>query len=103
MNDSVAVRFVKTTIGGKFLRDLRREKDAIIPEGVERIGKRLFQGSGVESVTIPASITTIEDEAFCSCGSLKRVVFAEGSKLERIGARCFCKAGVQRICVPKGV
>ena len=54
-------------------------------------------------MTIPASVTVIEDEAFCSCRNLTRVVFAEGSTLERIGSGCFCETRLEKISVPKSV
>lgn len=74
-----------------------------IPEGTKFIGKGWFQGSRVESVTIPASVTAIEADAFYSCRNLKRVVFAEGSKLEKIGSGCFCETRLEKISVPKSV
>ena len=71
-----------------------------IPEGVERVGEMWFIGSDVESVEIPASVTAIEKQAFLSCKRLKRVTFAEGSRLEKIGAECFYCSDIEEITLP---
>ena len=42
------------------------------------IGDTMFRNSGITSVTIPASITKIGNEAFLNCKSLTSVVFEEG-------------------------
>ena len=39
--------------------DLRNCKEAVIPEGAERIGNHWFWGSEVKSVVIPASVREI--------------------------------------------
>lgn len=72
----------KVAVGGQFLRDLRRLRDVVIPEGVERIGDKWFAGSWVESVEIPASITEIGESAFFSCKRLKRVAFKAAQAAE---------------------
>ena len=46
-------------------------KDVVIPEGIEKIGNHWFWGSGIESVTVPASVREIETNAFYKCKSLK--------------------------------
>lgn len=46
-----------------------------LPEGLKRIGVRVFEGcSAVEEVTIPSSVSNIEYYAFKSCSSLKSVI-----------------------------
>lgn len=42
----------------------------------------------------------IGTEAFCNCKNLISVVFTEGSKLERIGERCFCKTKIEELALP---
>ena len=46
-----------------------------LPEGLKCIGERCFFRSGVEEITIPSSVTTIEGEAFLECEHLSRVTF----------------------------
>ena len=83
--------------------DLRKCKQVVIPEGVERIGSCWFWGSGVESITIAASVREIGAEAFYNCRNLRHVAFAPGSKLEKIESDCFCNSRIERVAIPKGV
>ena len=64
-------------------------KTLSIPEGTEKIEAGMFQNERYKRVIIPASVTDIGDQAFCKWRSLKEVVFAEGSKLQRIGYGAF--------------
>lgn len=54
-------------------------------------------------MTIPASVREIGVDAFCDCEKLKRVIFAENSRLERLGAYCFSSSGIEKIAIPEGV
>ena len=54
------------------------------------IGYDAFRGcTGLTSITIPNSVTTIESDAFYECTNLKTVTFAENSKCSSIGAKAF--------------
>ena len=102
MPDSAQVIFLSVTLPeGVRLRDLCMVKEAIIPDGVERIGACWFFGSGVESVKIPASVKKIGPNAFYGCRSLKSIVFAKGSQLKKIGPGSFCRTEVEETVVPK--
>ena len=101
--DDVVVLPAKMVVGDQLLRDLRGQKDVAIPDGVERIGERWFVNSKVESVTVPASVTAIEKEAFCDCKCLRRVIFALGSKLKKIGSKGFCRTGIEKVVLPKSL
>ena len=83
--------------------DLRNCKEIVIPDGVETIGNYWFWGSTAESVTIPASVKEIGAEAFYNCKNLRKVTFAEGSKLKKITAGSFCKTGIERMLIPRRV
>lgn len=50
-------------------------KTISIPETVRIIGKSAFYSSGLESITIPASVTHIEDRAFQHCSNLQSVEY----------------------------
>lgn len=63
-----------------------------IPDGVDIIPRAAFTGSMIEKVIIPASVTTIEAEAFADCASLSSVVFEQpglGKPSLTIGERAF--------------
>ena len=85
------------------LLDLRKCKRAIIPDGIEKVGNRLFWRSEIESVEIPPSMKIIGFDTFFKCKNLKRVVFAVGGRLEKIGPRSFYGTGIEKITVPKNV
>ena len=64
---------------------------------LKTIGSNAFNDRYFASITIPASVTTLADKALSFCPSLKTVVFAEGSKLQTIGAECFRSAPLASI------
>lgn len=68
---------------------LRQERKIVIPEGVESIPPKSFQGSKIETILIPSSVKEIGESAFKSCESLSEVRFAEGSELKTIGDNAF--------------
>ena len=78
-------------------------KHVVIPDGTEYIGERWFMNCQVESLTISASVTAIENEAFYNCKHLNCVIFAKDSRLEKIGSRCFYGTGIEKIVIPRGV
>lgn len=57
------------------------------------------------SITIPSGVTSIGDSTFYNCSNLATVTFAEGSKLESIGAAAFynCWANLTSIVIPNSV
>lgn len=61
----------------------------IFPEGLTKIGRCWFFVCPIESITIPATVTEIEDHAFRYCTDLKEVKFEEGCQLETIGEAAF--------------
>ena len=74
--------------------------NVVIESGVTTIGQfpdgmGSFQNSGITSVTIPASVTTIMYGAFWDAANLTSVTFAPNSNLQSIGHFAF--AGTQRL------
>lgn len=85
------------------------ELDVIIPSTynglpVTIIGNafRNFGYNGHTSVTIPASVTTIEDTAFQGAKNVQ-INFEEGSQLKTIGYRAFYNAKFVNFTIPAGV
>ena len=61
-----------------------------------------FNGCGVESVTIPNTVTSIGDYAFCACRSLESVTIPVG--VTSIGASVFSNCtSLESITIPNGV
>ena len=59
-----------------------------LPERLETIGARAFSGLYLTTLTIPASVVTIRDEAFSPCSALQELIFA-GNNLTTIGDSAF--------------
>ena len=62
-------------------------KKTIIPDGVTSIGSVFSECDSLTSITIPDSVTNIEEEAFLSCVALKSIVIGNG--VTSIGAAAF--------------
>ena len=79
--------------------------ELVIESGVKRIGGYAFWGcTELESVTIPASVTKIEDAAFADCYSLREVNFVPGSNLQIISYLAFNSCvSLERIVFPARV
>ena len=102
--DSVAVLPGRQTVlGDAPLWELRGQKRVVVPEGAQRIGTEWFKNSEVESVEIPASVAEIGDQAFYGCEGLRKVTFAQDSRLKRLGAESFCGSGIEDITIPRSV
>lgn len=67
---------------------------------LETIEKNCFRESGLETVVIPAEVTSIDDGAFLKCKKLGVVTFSEASRLTRIGKDCFGESGIKSIAFP---
>ena len=72
----------------KLILDGEEITDLTIPESVTAINDYAFKGcTGFRSVTIPSSVTKIGSYAFSECSGLTRVTFNDG--LECIGDHAF--------------
>ncbi|MBC5688495.1 leucine-rich repeat domain-containing protein [Mediterraneibacter sp. NSJ-55] len=84
------------------------ETSVIIPGGINgkpviAIGERAFSSSGLNSIEIPASVTTIGSFAFFLCDNLETVIFADDSQLTTIGKYAFQASGLKSIEIPSSV
>jgi hypothetical protein len=61
-----------------------------------------FRESGLTSIAIPASVTSIEG-AFIKCAALTSVSFEAGSELTSIGTNAFYESGLTSITIPASV
>jgi len=70
-----------TKIGGSAFSGCTGLTSVVIPDGVTAIGDSAFSGcTGLTSVVIPGSITEIEDEAFAECTALTHVTMSQNTK-----------------------
>ncbi len=78
--------------------------NSIIPDGVASIGDAAFAYLSLTSITIPNSVTSIEQEAFENCISLTTVIIEENSQLTSIDTWAFdgCSS-LTSIIIPEGV
>lgn len=63
-------------------------------QAVTAVLAKAFEGTDIASVTIPASVETIGEDAFDQCPSLKKCEFAAGSRLQSIGRAAFSYGGL---------
>lgn len=62
----------------------------VVEDGITRISEMAFIGcSNAVSASIPASVTTISNDAFKCCFSMQEVSFAENIRLEYLGMDAF--------------
>ena len=82
------------------------DRDVVIPESVTEIGGRVFGGRDLDSVWVPASVTTLQEEAFKGA-SLKTITFqdddAHPSQLTWIGIQAFSESTLETLTLPRSV
>lgn len=62
--------------------------EVVIPDGITVIGKRAFYGNNdIVSVTMPESVDTIEQEAFCYCQNLNNINIS--GEIKKVGKLAF--------------
>jgi uncharacterized repeat protein (TIGR02543 family) len=88
-----------TGVGGSVFKGKRFES-VIVSEGIEIIGDQAFYGATFDgNLTIPASMVTLESNAFRNC-QLTSLTFANESQLTSIGAYAFQDNKLTQIVLP---
>ena len=64
---------ILTTIGNGCFYQCTSLKDVVLPSAVQTIGQNVFDTSGLQNITIPATVTTIGDGCFANCRRLATV------------------------------
>ncbi len=103
--DTIGAIVIPSTLGGYLVRcidafafrDCSGVTSVTIPGSVTSIGEHAFRGcSGLTSVTIPGSVTSIGQQAFCGCSGLTSVTIPDSvTSIERSTfAGCSCLTNV---------
>lgn len=106
-NGDIAVTLTSDGTATKTRRSIVEEdariKSAVVEEGITIIGNRTFRKCyGLETVTLPSTLTEIEQAAFQSCNNLKSVVIP--ASVNVIGEGAFAECGaLTSINIPEGV
>lgn len=77
--ESIFIETGITTIGAFVFYCCEKLKNVIIPNGVISINKGAFWGTGIISITIPDSVSTIEDSFDC-CSELTSITVNKNNK-----------------------
>lgn len=70
-----------TDIGYGNFAYLKNLKTVSLPSSLTEITYSAFEGSGIEEIYLPNSITTIRNNAFCFCSNLKKIRFSNNLNL----------------------
>lgn len=87
-----------TKIGIQVFTKCDNLKSIILPEGITELN-RSFEGSHIEYVSIPKTITR-SNEAFKDCSTLKQIKINEGAVLDGAFVNCI---GLESVEIPKNV
>ena len=82
--------------------DCKSLKRINLPNGLEKIGNASFYGSGLEKLTIPASVKVIDDWAFAWLTSMETIDIPDTVETIGFNAYIYCK-GVKTINIGSGV
>ena len=72
-------------------RDCKDLRTVQIPASVQRIRNYAFQGSGLEEITIPATVQLLQGQLFIDCDKLRRVVIEANPNIRAIDAQMFLR------------
>ena len=73
-----------------------------IPKGVTTLEDQSFQESGLTSIYIPNTVTSMGN-AFRNCANLKQVTFQEGCQMTKIDNQTFMGTGIVSIEIPASI
>lgn len=88
--------FNDSTVGGE-----DGDYDVKLASGTTRIPSSMFRGSGITSVVLPETVTTIETAAFYGCSKLKTFTFSPN--VTSISSDAFVGSAITNLELPIGV
>ena len=83
-----------SVVNGRLIQYNGCDTEVVIPDGVTAIGRRVFYLSSIVSVTIPASVDTVEREAFSWCQDLKTITIL--GRIKKVEADAF--GDISKVC-----
>ncbi len=89
VSEAGTVRKGTRLISAKAFSGFLKMTSVELPSSLEYIGNGAFGQTGLTSVTIPANVREIQQNAFMSNHELRTVEFMSGSKLQKIGVGAF--------------
>ncbi len=98
-----------TSVGDRAFNGCTELERITLPEGLTTIGVRFLSGTAVESITLPASLTSVHTSLNMNTGrsgpfssaALKEVIFADGTT--EIPTWVLCKSNVETVVIPDTV
>ena len=72
-----------------------------IPGEVKDLGLAAFEGSALESITVPDTVEKLNDDLFAQCKRLKRVALPSG--IRELPKRLFSSSGIEEFTIPLDV
>ena len=91
-----------TALAGHVFNYMYDLKTVSFPTTLKTIGSYCFEGSALESVTIPSTIEEIGESTFLHCHALTKVTF-DGNNLKRLGDCAFSYSGIKELIYPDGL
>ncbi len=93
-----------TTIGSYAFSNTSSLKNIVFSSALTKIDTYAFEGSGLTTVTIPASVTTLNGKAFVDCADMTSVTFEEGAnKTLTVNANVFNGTAITELTIPNRV
>lgn len=93
--------FPVTEIGEKAFFYYTNLKEAVIPNGILKIGDSAFSGSGIEKINLGNTVQEIGDGAFRYCNHIASIGFPQSVKT--IGKEAFLNTGLEYVMLGKGL
>lgn len=68
------------TIGNYVFQDTESLASLTVPEGYTSIGSYAFRRSGINSISLPATLNSLQDTTFSDCTALSSITVADGNE-----------------------
>ena len=85
-------------LGERAFASCRKLYQALLNEGLEKLGESAFANSAIRSIRFPSTLRCVEAQTFMGCCHLKSVELPK--TVEHIGQGCFEGSAVERVKLP---